>query len=136
MTKAFKFTIPGNPKGYITRTRQIVWLLKIPRNKVSEKYIKAWERARHYLDYIETIRYFALEAGFYKKYSTKPKEKLYLNVMIYFANQEHSDPENVRKAIQDALFSDDKKIAGSYDFDYDEDKPRVEVEIIAGYAKR
>ena len=55
--------------------------------------------------------------------------KVQLDCMIYFANKKHSDPENARKGIQDAIFKNDKYVMGSVDFDYDKESPRVEVSI-------
>lgn len=50
--------------------------------------------------------------------------------MTYFANDSRSDPDNVQKGVADALFKNDKYVAGSYDFAFDKENPRVEVEII------
>lgn len=63
-----------------------------------------------------------------------PGIKIELNCMIYFATKNHGDPENIRKGIMDALFSNDKNVIGYYDYDYDPDRPRVEIEI-AGYSE-
>jgi hypothetical protein len=57
------------------------------------------------------------------------KRKVQLNCMIYFKNNAHGDPENVRKGIMDALFVNDKHVIGYYDYDIDPEAPRVEVEL-------
>lgn len=58
------------------------------------------------------------------------KAKTYLHTMIYFANEARPDPDNVQKGIANALFQNDKNVAGSYDFAIDKQNPRVEVEIV------
>lgn len=64
----------------------------------------------------------------YKPLSTG-KAKHFLKTMSYFANDKRPDPDNVQKGIADAIFQDDKYVAGSYDFDFDKENPRVEVEL-------
>jgi len=61
----------------------------------------------------------------------RKKVKYYVDVLAVFKHQSHSDPDNIAKAINDALFEADKYVAGSYDFTYDADDPRVEVVIRA-----
>jgi hypothetical protein len=56
---------------------------------------------------------------------TKPR----VDCMIFFKNNRRPDPENVRKGIVDAIFRDDKNVIGAYDFEFDRENPRVEVEI-------
>lgn len=58
------------------------------------------------------------------------ERKLYMNLKIYFANKAHADSDNIFKGVADALFDNDKYVAGSFDFDYDKENPRIEVEIL------
>ncbi len=59
--------------------------------------------------------------------------RIHVHSRIYFANKTHGDSDNIQKGIVDALFVEDKYVAGSYDFEYSVDKKgRVEVEIIIG----
>ena len=60
----------------------------------------------------------------------KKGEKVYLYVHIYFRDYTHGDPENVRKAIQDAIYGQDKYVAGCVDFGYDKERPRVVITIL------
>lgn len=130
--KTIRFQIPGEPVGYTRMTQGQLKLLRIPPYKIySRSAVSVAERIRKYLAYKDLVRYCA----FGDKVRRAPRAKVYLNVMIYFREGEgkfnrHPDPENVRKGIQDALFSEDNKIAGSVDFGYDPGNPRVEVEII------
>jgi hypothetical protein len=57
-------------------------------------------------------------------------EKVYLYVHCYFKDYTHGDPENCRKAIQDAIYTQDKYVAGCVDFSYDKDNPRVMITIL------
>jgi hypothetical protein len=130
--KSIKFQIPGDPVGYTRMTQAQVKLLRIARQNIkSEEAFKIIERLRKYLAYKDLVWYCSMG----KKFDRSPRAKTCLNVMIYFRDGErkfsrHPDPENVRKGIQDALFSEDNKVAGSVDFGYDPGNPRVEVEII------
>jgi hypothetical protein len=53
-----------------------------------------------------------------------------LDVKCFFLGENHADPENVRKGIQDALFVyGDKHVIGSVDMEHVKDTPRVEVVV-------
>lgn len=57
-------------------------------------------------------------------------KKVHMDLMIYWKNGRHGDPENIFGSIADAIFDQDKYLAGSFDF---EEKPvgagRVDVKI-------
>jgi hypothetical protein len=58
--------------------------------------------------------------------------KYYVDIICYFKDKTHGDTDNIAKGINDSIFSkplNDKYIAGSYDYFYDKDNPRVTVEI-------
>jgi len=60
-------------------------------------------------------------------------QKYYVNIKAFYKDKTHGDTDNVAKGINDAIFQkplNDKYVAGSYDFDYDKNNPRVEVEIL------
>ncbi len=122
-----KFTVPGTPVPYLRMTRGQVKLLKVPEYAITDpKALKIRTRVRRVLEYKEWVRANAILL----KYDGSPKGKTILNVMCYFANNKHGDPENCRKLIQDSLFADDKKVVGTVDFMYDNVNPRCEIEII------
>jgi len=53
-----------------------------------------------------------------------------LDVKCFFLGENHADPENVRKGIQDALFVyGDKHVTGSVDLEHVTETPRVEVVV-------
>lgn len=62
----------------------------------------------------------------------KKKRKYYVNIHVYYKDKKHGDTDNVAKGINDAIFQkplEDKYVAGSYDYSYDPQNPRVEVLI-------
>jgi len=109
--------INGNPIGYHRTTQGSYW------NKSSKRYY-AWKQ--HVV--AAYVKATGVECGTDKPVA-KSKDKIYLHTKIYFANNTRSDPDNVQKGIADALFQDDKYVAGSYDFFMDKENPRVEVEL-------
>ena len=59
-------------------------------------------------------------------------KKYYVDVVAYYKDKKHGDTDNVAKGINDAIFQkplSDKYVAGSYDFFYDKENPRVEIKI-------
>ena len=54
----------------------------------------------------------------------------YVSVQIYFKTKGHGDPDNIAKGINDAMFKTDKFVCGSYIYSFDEDRPRVDVEML------
>lgn len=106
----------GNPIGYHRTTQGSFW------NAGSRRY-KAWK------DYVVASYDRAFNTATLSGKPIKTTEKMYLHTRIFFASGVRSDPDNIQKGIADALFENDKNLAGSYDFDFDKDNPRVEVEI-------
>lgn len=75
---------------------------------------------------------------FIKKYNKYPhmilklNKKYYVDIICYYKDKTHGDTDNVAKGINDAIFQkplNDKYIAGSYDYFYDKNNPRVEIVI-------
>lgn len=59
-------------------------------------------------------------------------KKYYVQILIYNKDKTHGDSDNQYKAVLDAIFAkplNDKYIAGSMDYYYDKNNPRVEIEI-------
>ena len=122
------FTVPGDPVPYLRMTQGQVKLMRIPDRKISGPGMKVKKKIRRYLEYKDRARLVSSRYEFLRA----PTEKVYLNVFVYFSSRRHGDPENIRKGIQDAVFEQDRYVAGSVDFGYDAQNPRVEVEIIDG----
>jgi hypothetical protein len=112
------FVVLGHPVGY-TRTTQ--------RSKYSASYQRyaAYKSAvvAAFLDQIPG------DWGYPKPLTTTKDSRTEVSTMIYFKGNRHSDPSNVHKGIEDALFKNDKYCLGDFDFDYDPINPRVEVTI-------
>ena len=129
----FKFTIWGNPEnsdgnpcGYTRTTQAGTWVPKY------QRYVR-WKAhvANAFVNSNPEGR-----SGFLRTWALSGKpinlkgEKAYLRTMIYYSSGTRSDPDNVQKGIADALFVDDKNVAGSYDFAWAPDgKGRVDVEV-------
>jgi hypothetical protein len=119
-TTTIAFTIPGSPIGY-TRTTQA--------SKWSDRY-------QRYQNYKADVVNAFLEQvpgdwGHPKPLTTSMGQETILVIRIFFKNRAHPDPSNVLKAIEDALFVNDKYCVGAVEppLHYDRTNPRVEVEI-------
>lgn len=121
-----RFTIPGPPVPYLRMTQGQIRLMRIPDHKLRPDGLKVKDRIRRYLRYKEATLMIVAPFSF----DRAPRNKVFLNVTCYFKNRKHPDPENVRKGISDAIFTQDKYVAGLIDFFYDQANPRVEVEIV------
>lgn len=82
------------------------------------------------------ITEFMLKFNKYPYQILAKNKKYYIDIVAYYKDKTHGDTDNVAKGINDALFQsplNDKYIAGSYDYKYDKDNPRVEIEIRKGF---
>lgn len=60
-------------------------------------------------------------------------ENIRMDILIYWADETHADPESIFGSIADALFVQDKHLKGSMDFVHAKDrKGKVEVKITIG----
>lgn len=63
--------------------------------------------------------------------TTGKDRKAVMEICIAWGSGVHGDPENIFGSIADALFDQDKYLAGRFDFvDYSVEKPRVVVTIV------
>ncbi len=122
----FAFTVHGDPVPYLRMTQGQVKLMRIPDHKLRPDGLRKKNQIRRYLDYKE--RAFLISSGLI--FDRSPKSKIVFNAIVFFGSGRHGDCENVRKGLQDAIFFQDKMVAGSVDFYYDKENPRVECEII------
>lgn len=126
-----RFEISGDPVPYTRMTQRQVKLMRIPRAMVNDNMLTLYDKISRYFTWKQQAQWIAIEAESKSnlKYPRSPKEKVYLNVEVFFRNKRHADPENIRKGLQDALFIQDKLVAGSIDFGYDSENPRCKIEI-------
>ncbi len=102
------FFIPGNqedPKGN-----------PIPYHRTTQKSL--WDKqAKRYAAWKKYVQQCALEAGLDIRKLQK-NQTYSLDVMCWFTDETHGDPENVRKGVQDALFeiAGDKHVFGAVYF--------------------
>lgn len=134
-----KFTIPGNhkdphgnpvPKAKLTHRQQ--WTEKAQEYAAWKQYVQ--EIVQPHLitaaiDMPPVPPEKLAQGGRYHKPITK-KDNLRMDLKIFFANEHHADPESIYGSIADALFLDDKHLAGSIEFAHAKDKKgRTEVVI-------
>ena len=120
-----RFTVPGDPVGYLRMTQGQIGLLRIPRARLYASSVPIVDRIRKYEAYKSLICVccppFPPELISAKK--------IYMALNIWFRSGKHADPDNVFKAFADALFKNDNRVAGFFDFFFNPENPRVEVKI-------
>lgn len=118
--KALKITVYGCPVGAVRTTQRGKW---------NEDFLR-------YGQYKGTVVQAFMNAG--GSWSSRDNHKpiMYdstvkpiVAIKCYFANGRHPDCDNVFKAVTDALFCNDTNVVGSMDYDYDQENPRVLIEI-------
>jgi hypothetical protein len=109
----------GNPIPYYRSTKGSFW------NKGTQRY-NAWK---------EFVKYeFLKSCGNNQLCTGKPivlgTQKARMDLMIHFKDHTHADCDNIFKGIADALFKNDKRLIGSFDYVIDPNKKGfVEVNI-------
>lgn len=111
----------GNPLGYVRSTQRGIYRHDF------QRYL-AW-KDHVILHYESAGGQHQTELDKRKPLTTSKGKKVYMNLVIWFKDFTHCDPDNVFKGLADTLFANDKYLAGSFDFGYDKANPRVEVEI-------
>lgn len=137
--KKIKFTIKGNhedplgnPLPKIKKTRNSYWTKEAQRYAKWKTYVQM-----RLLDALRThagpdewnIAKRRIACG--EKPIALPRgARAQMDIRISWKNGAHADPENVFGAIADALFENDKNLAGSFDFELaDDGVGRVAVDI-------
>lgn len=138
MNTQINFTIHGNqedPTGnaipYLRTTQKSQWTDKAKRYANWKDFVRA-----AYLDAVLPLKKISREefADYHDVIQKKPikakKDRSCMDILIYWKNDAHADPDNIFKGIADALFENDKYLVGSFDYIYCEyQKGRVEVTI-------
>ena len=102
----------GNPIPYERMTQRSKWK---PRNK-------RYFRWKLYITQCWLAKY-----GRPPKFN--PGETYRLDVVCFFKGEVHADCENIRKGVQDALFSNDKHIWGFVSFAHTEKRPGISITV-------
>jgi hypothetical protein len=109
----------GNPIPYLRTTQKSQWTDKAQRYHAWQDYVRAY-----YLDAVMPNKKIAREdfGKFHDFIQKKPipatKQKIYMDILVHWADHTHADCDNIFKGIADALFANDKYLAGSFDYDY------------------
>jgi len=118
----------GNPIPYFRTTQNTQWTDGAVRyqewkGRVVAAYIDALQAMGK-----EQRKAFEAYTDFTKKKPiAKTPGKIWMELKITWMNKAHGDCDNVFKGIADALFMNDKYLAGSFDYTYG---PKGKVEII------
>lgn len=136
-TKELKFTVFGTHEGVDKNA------IGYKRTTQRQKYTKDYRKYLKWKSYIveqflSQTRYVmskevvleCSQKGYLVSPISKSKEKIKVDVKVFYKDFRHPDTDNVQKAVNDALFKEDKFVFGSNDFGYDKDKPRLEVKIL------
>ena len=133
-----QFTIKGNqddsnanPIPYKRSTQNIKWREDVKRYEAWKKHVRdsliAWDFKDESL-----LRNLARNQLTYRKpLALEKNQKARMSIIIYWAKENHGDPDNIWKGIADALFTNDKNVDGSFVSSMAEDgKGRVDVTIL------
>jgi hypothetical protein len=139
MNKTIEFTIYGthrgkqiNPLPKLKMTGKQHWM---PKAQEYTKW-KGWVVAAYFdakfpnavIDCRDYGEAHDLMAG--KPIVLDKDQKARMDIKIYWSNNVHGDPENIFGSIADALFKNDKNLAGSFDWEFSKNGlARVEVKI-------
>lgn len=119
----------GNPIPYARSTQNSFW------NASTQRY-NAWKRfvVETYNKSAALDQEFPVRLNWGSAAAVKPIDldgkKAYMHLMIHWHGGNHGDPDNIWKGIADALFLNDKGVAGSFDYTTGNEAGRVEVQII------
>lgn len=124
----------GNPIPYERTTQKSLWMPRDRRYFAWLNYVRAnyWAVAQY--QGIPMILSDAAKPKLRPGGASKPiqtKRKCRMDIFITFKNNARGDNDNVWKGIADALFENDRYVAGSFDYEViDHCQPKVEVVII------
>jgi Holliday junction resolvase RusA-like endonuclease len=121
----------GNPMPYFRRTQGSLW------SKGAQRYA-AWVQYVRRECYMQTTlrEKWEMPSGRSKQFryahpfELLPMQKARMDIVIYFADEAHADPDNIFKGLADALFKNDKHLVHSTDYVHDPERNgRVAVNI-------
>lgn len=110
----------GNPIPYTRSTQAGQWKPNVVKYREWKEYVRGAFLAEcvdrgliNHKDFKDLL--YILPGGNPIKFDGR---KAIMNIVIYFMDDTHADCDNVFKGIADALFVNDKYLAGSFDFAY------------------
>lgn len=120
----------GNPIPYMRSTQGGQWKPNVMRyNQWKGHIVASYLDALGEIKKIDRADFGEMHDLIQRKPIKASKEKIYMNIMITFKDKTHADGDNIFKGVADALFMNDKYVAGSFDYQYG-DVGRIDVEII------
>ncbi len=132
----YKFTIvgnesdiKGNPRPKARLTRQQTWTTQAQRYSAWKKHVVSSFLAELKNSDIKEFQYRYNSFIANGKPILESDDKMKMDIKIWWRNNAHGDPENIFGSIADALFKQDKFLAGSFDFSDTIGIGKVEVEI-------
>ena len=118
--KTISFTVStgSNPVPYVRTTQK-------------QKFVdKSYKRYQAYKSLV--VKAFIEETGKMPQKALVKDKKYYVDVVAYYKDRTHADTDNVAKGVNDAIFQkplNDKYVAGTYDFYYCKENPRLCIRI-------
>ena len=107
----------GNPIPYLRTTQASQWTDKTKRYQEWKGYVVS-----QFIDLIqampkeERMRFADIVNLVDRKPIKAMKNKIVMDMMIYFKDDTHADCDNIFKGVSDSLFMNDKYVAGSFDY--------------------
>lgn len=136
--KKIEFTIVGggydpmaNPMPKVKYTKRQQWLERVQNYVMWKEHVVECclnELEENHPDLFDEAEQL-VAAG--DKPLTTDKQPMRMDIHIYWRGQAHADPENVFGSIADAIFKQDKYLAGSFEFTDQEktEQPYVKITI-------
>lgn len=89
----------------------------VPYKRTTQRQKWCDESYKKYLAFKELLKW---EFRLQNKAEPNLRGRYHVKLMATYKDNRHGDTDNVVKAVNDALFSDDKLVSGEYDFRYGE----------------
>lgn len=125
----------GNPVPYVRSTRGALWRKDGKRYAEWKQFVRAAFLAVCFQNE-KCIPWISKESArelydlSIKPIDTRQFWEARMNLMIYWRNRAHGDPDNIWKGIADALFADDRNLNGGFESAVAPDgKGKVEITI-------
>lgn len=133
----FLFTVHAPPLGFYAQASRNLYKMSPDQRERAKKY-RDWQAFLR-IQYLKNRQEIGAKMGW--NFAPPPLPltatialPIWIETAAYFQNKRHPDPENVHKAVVDALFyksdTGDKYTGGKFEIpQYDPDHPRVEIRI-------
>ena len=115
---SIRFTVPGQPQGYVRRTRRNLWT----------------PRVKSYHAWMQSVQVYARKAGLLLPLEATKDTQIRISIFCLFARKRiPPDVDGVLKAVQDALFykskSGDRYVTGCSEAIWDSEVGQVTIVV-------